>query len=57
MPRIFIKQGIIQMAEKIIFSMSRVSKTYPGKKTVIKDISLSFYYGAKIGVLGLKWCR
>lgn len=41
------------MAEKIIFSMSRVSKTYPGKKTVIKDISLSFYYGAKIGVLGL----
>lgn len=33
--------------------MSRVSKTYPGKKTVIKDISLSFYYGAKIGVLGL----
>lgn len=41
------------MSEKIIFSMSRVSKTYPGKKTVIKDISLSFYYGAKIGVLGL----
>ena len=41
------------MAEKIIFSMSRVSKTYPGKKTVIKDVSLSFYYGAKIGVLGL----
>lgn len=33
--------------------MSRVSKTYPGKKTVIKDVSLSFYYGAKIGVLGL----
>ncbi len=33
--------------------MSKVSKTYPGKKTVIKDISLSFYYGAKIGVLGL----
>lgn len=41
------------MSQKIIFSMSRVSKTYPGKKTVIKDISLSFYYGAKIGVLGL----
>jgi sulfate-transporting ATPase len=41
------------MAEKIIFSMSRVSKTYPGKKTVIKDISLSFFYGAKIGILGL----
>jgi sulfate-transporting ATPase len=51
------------MSEKIIFSMSRVSKTYPGKKTVIKNISLSFYYGAKIGVLGLNgagknycWC-
>ena len=41
------------MSQKIIFSMSRVSKTYPGKKTVIKNISLSFYYGAKIGVLGL----
>jgi ATP-binding cassette ChvD family protein len=41
------------MDQKIIFSMSRVSKTYPGKKTVIKDISLSFYLGAKIGVLGL----
>lgn len=41
------------MSEKIIFSMSRVSKTYPGKKTVIKNVSLSFYYGAKIGVLGL----
>ena len=33
--------------------MSRVSKTYPGRKTVIKNVSLSFYYGAKIGVLGL----
>ncbi|MBD65809.1 MAG: energy-dependent translational throttle protein EttA [Halobacteriovoraceae bacterium] len=41
------------MSQKIIFSMSRVSKTYPGKKTVIKDVSLSFFYGAKIGVLGL----
>lgn len=41
------------MSQKIIFSMSKVSKTYPGKKTVIKDISLSFFYGAKIGVLGL----
>jgi ATP-binding cassette ChvD family protein len=41
------------MSEKIILSMSRVSKTYPGKKTVIKKVSLSFFYGAKIGVLGL----
>lgn len=39
--------------EKIIFSMSGVSKIYPPKKQVIKDIYLSFFYGAKIGVLGL----
>ena len=39
--------------EKIIFSMSGVSKIYPPKKQVLKDIYLSFYYGAKIGVLGL----
>ncbi len=38
--------------EKIIYSMMRVSKTYD-KKTVIKDISISYFYGAKIGVLGL----
>lgn len=38
--------------EKIIFSMMGVSKTI-NKRTIIKDISLSFYYGAKIGVLGL----
>ena len=39
-------------SEKIIYSMMKVSKSYE-KKTVIKDISLSYYYGAKIGVLGL----
>ncbi len=38
---------------QIIFSMSKLSKTYPGGKQVLKDIYLSFYYGAKIGVLGL----
>ena len=37
---------------KIIYSMMRVSKVYD-KKPVIKDISLSYFYGAKIGVLGL----
>jgi len=37
---------------KIIYSMMRVSKLYD-KKPVIKDISLSYFYGAKIGVLGL----
>ena len=35
-----------------IFSMYKLSKTYPGGKQVIKDISLSFLPGAKIGVLG-----
>ncbi|MDA8414677.1 MAG: energy-dependent translational throttle protein EttA [Desulfobacteraceae bacterium] len=39
-------------ANKIIYSMMRVSKFYD-KKPVIKDISLSYFYGAKIGVLGL----
>ncbi|MDN3669956.1 energy-dependent translational throttle protein EttA [Echinicola jeungdonensis] len=39
--------------EKIIFSMSGVSKVYPPQKKVLKDIYLSFFYGAKIGVLGL----
>jgi ATP-binding cassette ChvD family protein len=39
--------------EKIIFSMYKVSKTYPPGKTVIKDISLSFFLGAKIGIIGL----
>jgi sulfate-transporting ATPase len=37
---------------KIIYSMVRVSKFYD-KKPVLKDISLSYFYGAKIGVLGL----
>ncbi len=43
------------MAEdnKIIFSMYRVSKIYPPHRQVIKDISLSFFLGAKIGIIGL----
>jgi len=41
------------MAPEFAFSMHRVGKTYPGGKQVLRDISLSFYYGAKIGVLGL----
>src|SRR5678810_602648 len=43
------------MAEgrQIIFSMVNVSKTFPPQKQVLKDIYLSFYYGAKIGILGL----
>lgn len=39
--------------KKIIFSMVNVSKTFPPSKQVLKDIYLSFYYGAKIGVIGL----
>jgi energy-dependent translational throttle protein EttA len=38
---------------KIIFSMVGVSKTYPPNKTVLKNIYLSFFYGAKIGIIGL----
>lgn len=39
--------------KQIIFSLIGVGKVYPPKKQVLKDIYLSFYYGAKIGVLGL----
>ncbi len=39
--------------KKIIFSMVNVSKQTPQGKQIIKDIYLSFYYGAKIGILGL----
>ncbi|MDD3727628.1 MAG: energy-dependent translational throttle protein EttA [Dysgonamonadaceae bacterium] len=39
--------------KKIIFSMVGVSKTYPPHKQVLKNIYLSFYYGAKIGIIGL----
>ncbi|RLD21595.1 MAG: energy-dependent translational throttle protein EttA, partial [Bacteroidetes bacterium] len=43
------------MAEdkKIIFSMFRVSKVTPQGKQIIKNINLSFFYGAKIGIIGL----
>ena len=40
--------------EKIIFSMCGVGKTLPhNNKTILKDIYLSFFYGAKIGIIGL----
>ncbi len=39
--------------KKIIFSMVGVSKTFPPQKQVLKNIYLSFYYGAKIGIIGL----
>ncbi|MFH1729676.1 MAG: energy-dependent translational throttle protein EttA [Pseudomonadota bacterium] len=42
-----------QEPEKIIFSMIGVSRMHPPQKKVLKDINLSFFYGAKIGILGL----
>ncbi len=39
--------------KKVIFSMHRVSKSTPAGKQIIKNISLSFFYGAKIGIIGL----
>jgi ATP-binding cassette ChvD family protein len=39
--------------KKIIFSMVELNKTFPPHKQVLKDIYLSFYYGAKIGIIGL----
>jgi ATP-binding cassette ChvD family protein len=38
---------------QFVYHMHRLSKTYPGGKQVLKDINLSFYPGAKIGVVGL----
>ena len=38
---------------QFVYHMHKLSKTYPGGKTVLKDINLSFYPGAKIGVVGL----
>jgi ATP-binding cassette ChvD family protein len=40
-------------SKQIIFSMSNVSRTHPPNRQVLKEISLSFFYGAKIGVIGL----
>ena len=42
-----------RVSEQIIYSMVRVGKIYPPNKQVLRDISLGFFYGAKIGVLGL----
>jgi ABC-type polysaccharide/polyol phosphate transport system ATPase subunit len=39
--------------KKIIFSMVGVSKAFQANKQVLKDIYLSFFYGAKIGIIGL----
>jgi energy-dependent translational throttle protein EttA len=47
------KSSFMAGDHKVIFSMEGVTKIYPPQKTVLKNIWLSFYYGAKIGVLGL----
>jgi energy-dependent translational throttle protein EttA len=41
------------MPDQVIYSMVRVGKIHPPNKQVLRDISLGFFYGAKIGVLGL----
>src|SRR5512136_218828 len=41
------------MAEKFVYYMSGLTKVYPPQKTVLRDIGLSFYYGAKIGIIGV----
>jgi energy-dependent translational throttle protein EttA len=41
------------VSDQVIYSMVRVGKIYPPNKQVLRDISLGFFYGAKIGVLGL----
>ncbi|MEF3168566.1 MAG: energy-dependent translational throttle protein EttA [Deltaproteobacteria bacterium] len=39
--------------EKVILSLVRVGRTYPPNRQVLRDITLGFFYGAKIGVIGL----
>ncbi len=41
------------MTDQVIYSMVRVGRIYPPNRQVLRDISLGFFYGAKIGVLGL----
>ncbi|MBN1760566.1 MAG: ATP-binding cassette domain-containing protein, partial [Chitinispirillaceae bacterium] len=40
------------MTEKFVYYMHGLTKVYPPRREVLKDISLSFYYGAKIGIIG-----
>jgi ATP-binding cassette ChvD family protein len=53
MPDLGLTEEWFAAMAQYIYSMSRVSKVVPPKKTILKDISLSFFPGAKIGVLGL----
>ena len=51
-PTAFALESVSNMAQ-YVYTMNRVSKTVPPKRQILKDISLSFFPGAKIGVLGL----
>jgi len=46
-------KGVLKVAQQFAYTMKGLGKIYPPNKTVLKDIYLSFFYGAKIGVLGL----
>src|SRR5581483_9010768 len=45
--------GCVRSMAQYVFTMNRVGKIVPPKRQILKDISLSFFPGAKIGVLGL----
>jgi RimJ/RimL family protein N-acetyltransferase len=45
--------GISMTDQQVIYSMMRVGRIHPPNRQVLRDISLGFFYGAKIGVLGL----
>ena len=50
--QVFSRKAIVPMSQ-YVYTMNRVSKIVPPKRQILKDISLSFFPGAKIGVLGL----
>ena len=50
----FIEEAAHVANPQYVYHMSKLSKAYPGGKQVLKDISLSFFPGAKIGVVGLE---
>ncbi len=53
MTREYFREGLSNKMAQYIYTMQGVSKNYPGGKQVIRDISLSFIPGAKIGVIGV----
>ena len=51
--QLIVTEDLIMTDQQVIYSMLRVGRTFPTNRQVLRDISLGFYYGAKIGVLGL----